>query len=136
MENIELMDNRVVLVVSLFMITILLVNVFKILMNIFSSSETVELEEENPLRDEIREEVNTRVKPHLHALEAMHQKGESSESKFGTFVFGLFKETFSNYTEKDEKLVESEICKCCSDYEGSECKEEFCLDGSGITCNK
>ena len=130
----EIMDNIVVIGVFIVIGIIFFFNIIKVIINIFTSSKTVE--EVNPLRDEIRDEVTNKVKPHLHSLEAMHKNSDESDKKFGTFVFGLFKDKFSDYVEKDEKLVESEICKCCSDYEGAECKEEFCLDGSGIACNK
>ena len=128
------MGNTVVIVVFILIAVVLFFNVIKVIINIFTSSSPIE--EVNPLRDEMRDEVNEKVRPHLHSLEAMHKNGDESDKKFGTFVFGLFKDKFSNYVEKDEQLLESEICKCCSEYEGSECKEEFCLDGSGISCNK
>jgi len=128
------MGNIVVIIVFMLIGVVLFFNVIKVVINIFTSSKVVE--PLSPLQGEIREEVNAKVRPHLHSLEAMHQNSEESDKKFGTFVFGLFKDNFSNYVEKDEKLVEAEICKCCSEYEGSECKEEFCLDGSGIACNK
>ena len=128
------MGNIIVIIVFMLIGVVLFFKVIKFLINIFTSSKVVE--PLSPLQGEIREEVNAKVRPHLHSLEAMHHNSEESDKKFGTFVFGLFKDTFSNYVEKDEKLLEAEICKCCSEYEGSECKEEFCLDGSGIACNK
>jgi len=131
----EIMDNIVVIGVFILIGIILFFNIIKIIINIFSSSSKP-VKEIHPLMGEIRDEVNDKVRPHLHSLEAMHQNSDESDKKFGTFVFSLFKDKFSTYVEKDEKLVEAEICKCCSDYEGAECKEEFCLDGSGIACNK
>jgi hypothetical protein len=128
------MDNIIVIGVFVLIGVVLFFNVIKIIVNIFSTSKPIETS--NPLRDEMRGEINDKVRPHLHSLEAMHQKSDDSEKKFGTFVFGLFKDKFSDYVEKDEKLLESEICKCCSEYEGADCKEEFCLDGSGVSCNK
>lgn len=128
------MDNMVVIVVFILIGVVLFFNVIKVIINIFTSSKP--LEKVSPLQGEMREEINEKVRPHLHSLEAMYKNSDESDKKFGAFVFGLFKDKFSNYVEKDEKLLESEICKCCSEYEGSECKEEFCLDGSGIACNK
>jgi len=127
------MDKMAIYGIFILLGVVLFFNVIKIFINIFSQSK---VEKENPLRAEIRNEVNEKVKPHLHSLEAMHQNSDESEKNFGTFVFGLFKDKFSGFIEKDEKLVESEICQCCSDYEGTECKEEFCLEAAGINCNR
>jgi len=130
------MDNKVIVIALGLFGIILLFNVVKIFMNIFSSSESSVAEVVvDPLVDEVRGEVSKEVKPHLHALEAMYKNGDNSGG-FGSFVFGLFKDKFSTYVEKNEKLVEDEICKCCGEYEGAECKEEFCLEGIGIDCQK
>jgi hypothetical protein len=64
----------------------------------------------------------------------MYEKSASKASTLSAFVFSVFKDKFSTHIEKDEKLVEEEICKCCSEYEGAECKESFCLEGSGLSC--
>ena len=130
----EIMDNVIVLGVLILIGIIFFFNVIKVILNMFTPSKMVK--KVNPLQDEIRDEVTVKVRPHLHSLESMHKNSDESDKKFGTFVFGLFKNKFSDYVEKDEKLLESEICKCCSEYEGADCKEEFCLDGSGIACNK
>ena len=118
---------------------VLLLNIFKIFSNIFGSSNSrvkEEKEEENPLRDEIRSEINEKIKPHLNSLEGMYEKSENDAKSFSAYVLGKVKEKLAPLIEKDEKLVEDEICKCCSDYEGADCKENFCLDGSGISCDK
>ena len=114
---------------------ILFLNIIKIFMNIFTKSQAKK-EELNPLQNEIREEVNQIVKPNLTSLEGMYEKSKEDKdsSSFATFVFSAVKDKFSKYLEKNEALVESEICKCCEDYEGAECKESFCLEGSGISC--
>ena len=135
--DISHMDTSTIIVSVIFILIalIFLVNLGKVLLNMFSQPEKISVTVD-PLVEELRKEIDEKVKPNLHALEVMHQNSEQSDSKFGSFVFGLFKDKFSTYVEKNEQLVEAEICKCCSDYEGSECKEEFCLEGSGITCNK
>jgi len=121
---------------------VLLVNIFTVFTNIFGVSkastvkEDVEEEEEDPLRDEIRSEINEKIKPHLNSLEGMYEKSENDAKSFSTYVFEKVKEKLAPLIEKDEKLVEEEVCKCCGDYEGAECKENFCLDGSGISCDK
>jgi len=135
--DIRHMDISTIIVTVIFILIalIFLVNLIKVILNIFGNSTKTTVTVD-PLVEEIRAEVNEKVKPNLHALEVMHQNSEQSDSKFGSFVFSLFRDKFSTYVEKNEKLVEDEICKCCSDYEGAECKEEFCLEGSGIACNK
>jgi len=135
--DISRMDTSTIIISAIFILIalIFLVNFGKIIVNMFTQPKKASVPVD-PLVEEIRKEVNEKVKPNLHALEVMHKNSEQSDSKFGSFVFGLFKDKFSTYVDKNEKLVEAEICKCCSDYEGAECKEEFCLEGSGIACNK
>ncbi len=127
------MDNIVLYIIGAIIGVILFLNIIKIFINIFTRPK-VKKEEPNPLQEEIREEVNEIVKPHLTSLEGMYEKSNSDASSFSSFVFSVVKDKFSKYLDKDEALVESEICKCCSDYEGAECKESFCLEGSGISC--
>ena len=130
------MDNIIVLyVIGGIVGVVLFLNIIKIFVNIFTRPKAKK-EELNPLQKEIREEVNDIVKPNLTSLEGMYEKSNSGASSFSSFVFSVVKDKFSKYLEKDEALVESEICKCCSDYEGAECKESFCLEGSGISCPK
>jgi len=129
------MGNMGLYVIFLIIGIVLFLNIIKIFINIFSKSKSKKVQEEkNPLRDELRSEINETVKPHLTSLEGMYEKSNASENTFSAFVFSIFKDKFSTYVEQDEKLVESEICKCCTDYEGAECKESFCLEGSGIAC--
>ena len=127
------MDNTILYIFGAIVGVILFLNIIKIFINIFTRPK-VKKEEVNPLQKEIREEVNEIVKPNLTSLEGMYEKSNSDASSFASFVFSVVKDKFSKYLEKDEALVESEICKCCSDYEGAECKESFCLEGSGISC--
>ena len=138
--NIE-MDNNTIFIYVLFGIigVIFFLNIIKIIINIFTKSRAKSkvkeaVEEVNPLRDELRGEINEKVKPHLTSLEGMYEKSNSSESSFSAFVLSIFKDKFSKYQENDEKLLESEIGKCCSDYEGADCKESYCLEGAGISC--
>ena len=134
------MDKIVLIIVFALIVVVLLMNVFKVFTNIFgvskSSVKEEELEEENPLRDELRSEIDKNIKPHLNSLEGMYNKSETGDIGFSSYVLGMVKEKLSPFVEKDEKLVEEEICKCCSDYESAECKEDFCLEGTGISCQK
>ena len=128
------MDNLIIYIIGTIVGVIILLNIIKIFINIFTRPK-VKKEELDPLQKEIREEVNEVVKPHLTSLEGMYEKSNSDASSFASFVFSVVKDKFSKYLEKDEALVESEICKCCGDYEGAECKESFCLESSGISCS-
>ena len=134
------MDKTIILIVFSLIGLVLLVNIFNVFTNIFGSSNSNSVEEfeedDNPLRDEIRSEINDQIKPHLNSLEGMYEKSGSEEKSFSAYVFNKVKEKLAPLIEKDKKLVEDEICKCCSDYEGADCKENFCLDGSGISCEK
>jgi len=133
------MDKTIILIVFSLIGLVLLVNIFNVFTNIFGSSNSnsvEEFEEDDPLRDEIRSEINDQIKPHLNSLEGMYEKSGSEEKSFSAYVFNKVKEKLAPLIEKDKKLVEDEICKCCSDYEGADCKENFCLDGSGISCEK
>jgi hypothetical protein len=131
------MANNIMLVVFSLIGLILLVNIFKVFTNIFggSNSKVEEVEEENPLRDEIRSEINEKIKPHLNSLEGMYEKSGTEDKTFSAYVLDKVREKLAPLIEKDEKLVEEEVCKCCGDYEGADCKENFCLDGSGISCD-
>lgn len=121
------MENRVVLVIFAFIAVILILNTFKFIADFFSNRR--EYKEINTIRGE----VNQKVKPYLGSLEKKFQNDETAEGKFGHYVYGLFKDQFPG---KDKEIVEREVCRCCSQYEGAECKEDFCLEGSGISCNK
>jgi len=129
------MDNILLIVVFFIIGLIILINFIQVMINMFTRPKA-DVEVSNPLRDELRKEINTKVRPHLNSLEGMYEKSDTEDTKFSTYVYGLFKDTFSSYAVRDEKLVENEICKCCNDYEGADCKEEYCLEGSGISCGK
>ena len=124
------MDKIILYIIGGIVGIILFLNIIKIFINIFTRPK----KEINPIQKEIRAEVNEIVKPNLTSLEGVYEKSNSDASSFATFVFSSVKDKFSKYLEKNEALVESEICKCCGDYEGAECKESFCLEGSGISC--
>ena len=129
------MDNRIIYGLFGILGIILFLNFIKVLMNVFRNIFLKpKAKEPDPLQEEIREEVNKLVKPHLNSLEGIYAKSSSEESSFSAFVLSIFKEKFPTFREKNEKLLESEICKCCGEYEGAECKESFCLEGSGISC--
>lgn len=121
------MENRVVLVIFAFIAVILILNTFKFIADFFSNRR--EYKEINTIRGE----VNQKVKPYLGSLEKKFQNDKAAEGKFGHYVYGLFKDQFPG---KDKEIVKREVCRCCSQYEGAECKEDFCLEGSGIRCNK
>jgi len=128
-------SNLILYVVVGFFSILIFLNLIKVFMNIFSKKENV-IEEEDPFVSEVRLDIKEQVKPHLTSLEGMYEKSESKAETLGAFVFSVFKDKFSSHIEKDEKLVEKEICNCCSEYEGAECKESFCLEGSGLSCPK
>jgi hypothetical protein len=134
------MEKIIIMIVFALIGLVLLVNIFKVFSNILGgskpSSVEEEIEEDNPLRDEIRSEINEKIKPHLNSLEGMYEKSGTEDKTFSAYVFEKVKEKLAPLIEKDEKLVEEEVCKCCGDYEGADCKENFCLDGSGISCDK
>lgn len=130
------MDNILLRGVFFIIGLILLINFFQVIIRMFMRPKA-NVEEPNPLRDELRKEINQKVRPHLNSIEGMyHKSGEENTTKFSTYVYGLFKDTFSSYAVRDAKLVEDEMCKCCNDYESAECREEYCLEGSGISCGK
>jgi ABC-type multidrug transport system fused ATPase/permease subunit len=122
------MDGQLVIkIIFAFIILILFVNMIKFIINFFSNRKRyVEAYD-------IRQEVHTQVRPHLSSLEKKFEKEAKEGEKFGTYVFGLFKDKFEG---KNEKMVEKEICRCCEGYENAECKEDYCLAGSGASCDK
>jgi len=123
-------------IIVTFFTILLFLNLIKVFINIFSRKKAVPIREEDPLVSEIRLDIKEQVRPHLTSLEGMYEKSASKAATLGAFVFSVFKEKFSTHIEKNEKLVEEEISKCCSEYEGAECKESFCLEGSGLSCAK
>ena len=130
------MANTIMLIVFALIGIVLLINVFTVFTNIFGGDKRspAEVEEDNLFHEELRSEINDNVKPHLNSLEGMYNKSETGDITFSAYVLDKVKEKLTPFLEKDEKLVEEEVCKCCSDYEGAECKENFCLEGSGISC--
>ena len=122
------MDGQTVLkIVFAFIILILIVNTFMFIVNFFSNRKryTEVLG--------IRKEVNSKVRPHLHSLEKKFESEKEKGDKFSSYVYGIFKDKFKG---KNEKIVEKEICRCCDGYESAECKEDYCLAGSGVSCSK
>jgi len=77
--------------------------------------------------------VNTKVKPYLLSLEKKFENDPNSGDNFGNYVHELVKDKFPI---KDETRVKKAVTKCCAEYAGAECKEDFCLEGSGISCKK
>jgi hypothetical protein len=136
------MANIIMWVVFALIGLVLFINIIKVFTNIFRGPDVpveeddYDEEELDPVREEIRNEINEKIKPHLNSLEGMYEKSEVEDKSFSAYVFEKVKGKLSPLIEKDEKLVEEEVCKCCADYEGAECKENFCLDGSGISCDK
>ncbi len=106
---------------------ILIINIFKFILNFFSNNRRYEEIKE------VKEEVNKKVKPYLTSLEKKFEKENIKDKKFGEYVAEQFKDKIKN---KNEKLVEKEICKCCDGYLNAECKEDYCLEGAGISCKK
>ncbi len=129
------MDIKTVVIYILFgtVGVVLFSNFIKIFINIFTKRESKV--KSDPLRDEIRDEIHQKIRPNLTSLEGMYEKSGSTESSFSKFVFSIFKDKFSKFKE-NEKLLEEEIATCCSEYEGAECKESYCLEGAGISCPK
>ncbi len=126
--------NNIMVFVFAFIGLILFINLIIVVKNLFTGSSKAVVEEVNPLRDEIRSEINEKIKPHLNSLEGMYTKSESDAESFSAYVVSKVKDKLAPLVAKDEKLVEEEICKCCGDYESADCKENFCLEGSGISC--
>jgi len=121
------MENKVVLYIFGFIALIMLINFIASLLKLFGNRKRYK--EVYAVQDE----VNKKVRPYLGSLEKKFEQDEESGDKFGHYVFELFKDKISS---KNEKMVEKAICQCCSDYEGADCKEDFCLEGSGIACKK
>ena len=123
-------------IIIAFFTTLLFINLIKVFMNIFLREKVIPLKEKDPFRFKVRSDIEEQVRPHLISLEGMYEKSTSKVSTLSAFVLSVFKDKFSTEIEKDEKLVEEEISKCCSEYEGADCKESFCLEGSGLSCPK
>jgi len=127
-------STLVLYIIVAFFVILLFINLIKVFMNIFSRQKAVTMREKDPFRAEVRLDIKEQVRPHLTSLDGMYEKSESKVATLASFVFSVFKDKFSTHIEKDAKLVEEEIEKCCSEYEGAECKESFCLESSGLSC--
>jgi hypothetical protein len=124
-EDRSMNENIIVWGIFGFIAIVLVLNFFKFIVDFFSNRKVY------TQRAEVYSEVDKEIRPHLISLEKKFENDANAEGSFGSYVFGIFKEKFKG---KDEKLVEKAVCKCCSDYEGADCKEDFCLDGSGVSC--
>ncbi|SFV64558.1 hypothetical protein MNB_SV-12-1152 [hydrothermal vent metagenome] len=120
-------NNTVVLVIFGLIAFILLVNIVQFIANFFRNRK------DYSQRAEVYTEINRSIKPNLISLEKKYENDANADGKFGNYVYELFKDKFKG---KNEKFVQKAVCKCCSDYEGADCKEDFCLDGSGVSCDK
>jgi len=120
-------NQEIIILVFGFILLIIVINIFKIIINFFSNRKRYKEV------FEIRKEVHTNVRPHLHSLEKKYESEEEKPESFGKYVFGVFRDKFKG---KDEKIVEKEICRCCSEYESAECKEDYCLAGAGVDCKR
>jgi|GEM_PF-1861439 len=121
------MEHLILKVALGIIVFILVVNIVKFISDFFTNRKDYQE------KSEIYREINKQVRPHLVSLEKKFETEKREGDKFGSFVFGLFKDKFP---EKNSKFVEKEICKCCSDYAGADCKEDYCLAGSGLSCDK
>ncbi len=122
------MDNNIIVLVIFGLVAfILLINIVQFISNFFRNKK------DYSQRAEVLTEINKSIKPNLISLEKKFKDDTGGKGKFGLYVFELFKDKFK---DKNEKFVEKAICKCCTDYEGADCKEDFCLEGSGASCDK
>ena len=122
------MENYIVIWMIFGLIAfILFINALQFIANFFRNRKDYNQ------RAEVITEIHKSIKPNLISLEKKYENDADADGKFGSYVYGLFKDKFKG---KNEKFVERAICKCCSDYEGTDCKEDFCLDSSGIKCDK
>ncbi len=119
--------NLVIKIIFALIIFIIFINMIKFIINFFSNRRRYE-----EVYD-VRQEVYKEVRPHLSSLEKKFENEAKEGEKFNKYVYETFKDKFS---DKNEKIVEKEICKCCDGYENAECKEDYCLAGSGASCNK
>ncbi len=121
------MDSReIIILIFGFIFLIMVANIFKVIINFFSNRRRYEE------IYEIRRDVNSRVRPHLNSLERKFTS-EDGDEKFDKYVFGVFRDRFKG---RSENIVKREISRCCSEYESADCKEDYCLAGSGVSCKK
>jgi len=122
------MDAHLIIkVVFAFIIIVLVINMLKFILDFFSNRKRY-----TEVYD-VRTEVNRVVRPRLSALEKKFESKKKEGEKFSHFVTEAFKDKFKS---KNEKIVEKEICRCCNGYESADCKEDYCLEGSGASCTK
>ena len=122
------MEKEVILYIVLGFFGLIFISKFlQSIFNFFSGKR--KYEESKSLKNT----VNLKVKPYLISLEKKFENDPNSGKNFDEYVHELVKDKFSN---SDEKRVEKVIKKCCSDYTNAKCKEDFCLEGSGISCKK
>jgi len=122
------MEKEMILYIVLGFFALIFVSKFlQSILNFFSGKK--KYEESKSLQNS----VNTQVKPYLISLEKKFENDPHAGKSFSGYVHELVKDKFPN---KDEKRVEKVIEKCCSDYSKADCKEDFCLEGSGISCKK
>jgi len=126
-KDIDMDANLIIKVIFAFIILILIINMLKFIFNFFSNRKRYA-----EVYD-IRTEVNRVVRPSLTALEKKFESEKKEGEKFSQFVTEAFKDKFK---DKNEKIVEKEICRCCDGYEKADCKEDYCLEGSGASCTK
>jgi len=122
------MDAHLIIkVVFAFIAVVLVINMLKFILNFFSNRKRyTEVYG-------VRTEVDKVVRPRLSALEKKFESEKKEGEKFGQFVTEVFKDKFKG---KNPKIVEKEICRCCDGYENANCKEDYCLEGSGASCTK
>ncbi len=122
------MNGKIIILIIFILIgVIVIINMFKFILNFFSNQKRYEEIKE------VKDEVNSKVRPYLTSLERKFEKENIKDKKFGEYVAEQFK---GKLKSKNEKLVEKEICKCCDGYLNAECKEDYCLEGSGISCKR
>ena len=122
------MEKEIILYAVLgFFVLIFIAKFLQSIVNFFSGKKKYEESKS------LHHTVNTKVKPYLLSLEKKFENDPNSGNDFSSYVHELVKDKFPN---KDENRVEKIINQCCYDYAGSECKEDFCLEGSGISCKK
>lgn len=132
------MDTNLLILLFVFALIalVLLVNLLKVFVNLFTHKVSSDTLEEDPFVHEVHLEIEKKIRPHMNSLEGIYHKSASEEKTLSDFVFSVSQEQLSELIQKDEAVVQKEIEKYCSAYENAECKESFCLEGSGISCGK
>jgi len=124
----EVMEKEIILYGILGFFALIFISKFvQSILNFFSSKKKYEDSKS------LHNTVNAKVKPYLLSLEKKFENDPNSGKHFDEYVHELVKDKFGT---QNEKSVEKAIKKCCADYTGADCKEDFCLEGSGISCKK